>query len=102
MQGLRSLAAAQGVVIPAGPAGKQKTTITLTALGGIFPRARPARQDGVSAWPEHQRRGPAGIRGLPVRPLGRLLAACGDLDGLLGVEYLRGAWGLLTEPSKEP
>ena len=33
---LRSLAAAQGVVIPAGRWGKQKTLLTLLALGGIL------------------------------------------------------------------
>ncbi len=34
--GLRSMAAARGTVIPAGPWGKQKTFITLVALGGIL------------------------------------------------------------------
>lgn len=36
VSGLRSLAAAQGVVIPAGKWGKQKTTFTLIAMGGIM------------------------------------------------------------------
>ncbi|MGH2514885.1 MAG: CDP-diacylglycerol--glycerol-3-phosphate 3-phosphatidyltransferase, partial [Ktedonobacterales bacterium] len=36
VSGLRSLAAAQGVVIPAGKWGKQKTLLTLTAVGGIL------------------------------------------------------------------
>lgn len=34
--GLRSMAAAKGTVIPAGPWGKQKTFITLVAIGGIL------------------------------------------------------------------
>jgi CDP-diacylglycerol--glycerol-3-phosphate 3-phosphatidyltransferase len=34
--GLRSMAAAKGTVIPAGPWGKQKTFITLVALGGML------------------------------------------------------------------
>jgi len=34
--GLRSMAAAKGKVIPAGPWGKQKTFITLVALGGLL------------------------------------------------------------------
>src|SRR6266571_3986069 len=34
--GLRSMAAAKGTVIPAGPWGKQKTFITLVALGGLL------------------------------------------------------------------
>jgi CDP-diacylglycerol---glycerol-3-phosphate 3-phosphatidyltransferase len=36
VQGMRSLAAAQGVVIAAGRWGKQKTLITLIAIGGIL------------------------------------------------------------------
>src|SRR5262249_39758595 len=34
--GLRSLAAAEGLVIPAGRWGKQKTLLTLLAIGGIL------------------------------------------------------------------
>src|SRR5215469_313241 len=34
--GLRSIAAAKGKVIPAGPWGKQKTFITLVAIGGLL------------------------------------------------------------------
>ncbi len=34
--GLRSIAAAKGTVIPAGPWGKQKTFITLVAIGGLL------------------------------------------------------------------
>lgn len=34
--GLRSMAMAKGTVIPAGPWGKQKTFITLVAIGGIL------------------------------------------------------------------
>ena len=34
--GLRSMAAAKGKVIPAGPWGKQKTFITLVAIGGLL------------------------------------------------------------------
>ncbi|HEY0756744.1 MAG TPA: CDP-diacylglycerol--glycerol-3-phosphate 3-phosphatidyltransferase [Ktedonobacteraceae bacterium] len=36
VQGMRSLAAAAGKVIPAGPLGKQKTFLTLLATGGIL------------------------------------------------------------------
>src|SRR5262249_54088610 len=36
VSGLRSVAASQGTVIPAGPLGKQKTLLTLTAIGGIL------------------------------------------------------------------
>src|SRR5260370_11767446 len=34
--GLRSMAAAKGTVIPAGKLGKQKTFITLVAIGGVM------------------------------------------------------------------
>ncbi len=36
VQGMRSLAASAGKVIPAGPLGKQKTFLTLVATGGIL------------------------------------------------------------------
>ena len=36
VSGLRSIAAARGKVIPAGPLGKQKTFITMTAIGGLM------------------------------------------------------------------
>jgi len=36
VSGLRSIAAARGKVIPAGPLGKQKTFITMTAMGGLM------------------------------------------------------------------
>jgi CDP-diacylglycerol--glycerol-3-phosphate 3-phosphatidyltransferase len=36
ISGLRALAASEGTIIPAGKWGKQKTTITLVAMGGIL------------------------------------------------------------------
>jgi CDP-diacylglycerol--glycerol-3-phosphate 3-phosphatidyltransferase len=36
VSGLRSIAAARGKVIPAGPLGKQKTFITMIAMGGLM------------------------------------------------------------------
>jgi CDP-diacylglycerol--glycerol-3-phosphate 3-phosphatidyltransferase len=97
VSGLRSLAAAQGVVIPAGRWGKQKTLLTLLALGGILLGR--------------------GLHGRTAFPLGLSTAAHGPTqfaDYLLGLadailllavlwtvisayEYLRGAWGLLTK-----
>lgn len=96
VSGLRSLAAAQGVVIPAGRWGKQKTLLTLLAVGGIL-LAR-------------------GFGGRTLFPLGLSTATHGPIiaaDYLLVVadailllaviwtifsayEYVRGAWGLLT------
>lgn len=95
--GLRSLAAAQGVVIAAGRWGKQKTLLTLLALGGILLGR--------------------GLRGRLAFPLGLSTAARGPVnfsDYLLGLadiilllavlwtvlsayEYLRGAWSLLKQ-----
>ncbi len=104
VSGLRSLAAAQGVVISAGRWGKQKTLLTLTALGGILLAM--------------------GLGGLTAFPLGLSTGGAPDSfpDYLLvlanvilllavvwtifsAVEYVRGAWGLLMgevapKPSK--
>lgn len=101
VSGLRSLAAAQGVVIPAGRWGKQKTLLTLLALGGIL-LARGLR--GQTAF----------ILGLSTSPaaphaFADYLLALADIVLLLAVvwtifsaiEYLRGAWSLLTEPVKD-
>ncbi len=101
VQGLRSLAAAQGVVIPAGPSGKQKTTITLTALGGIL---LSLGLGGHTAFPLGLSTSAAGPQ-----DFASYLLAVSDALMLLAViwtlysayEYLRGGWGLLTEPTKE-
>ncbi|MGZ3667282.1 MAG: CDP-diacylglycerol--glycerol-3-phosphate 3-phosphatidyltransferase [Ktedonobacterales bacterium] len=100
VSGLRSLAAAQGVVIPAGRWGKQKTLLTLLALGGIL-LARGLH--GSTAFILGLSTGPA-----PHGFADYLLALA---DGVLllaviwtifsAIEYLRGAWSLLTEPVKE-
>lgn len=100
VSGLRSLAAAQGIVIPAGRWGKQKTLLTLLALGGIL-LARGLR--GRTAF----------ILGLATGPtphgFADYLLALADIVLLLAViwtifsavEYLRGAWDVLTEPVKD-
>jgi CDP-diacylglycerol---glycerol-3-phosphate 3-phosphatidyltransferase len=103
VSGLRSLAAARGVVIPAGRWGKQKTLLTLVATGGIL----------LSL----------GLRGRTAFPLGLSTAAHGPAtvpdyllavaDGILlwavlwtifsAYEYLRGSRDLLLngEPAHE-
>jgi CDP-diacylglycerol--glycerol-3-phosphate 3-phosphatidyltransferase len=81
--GLRSVASAKGTVIPAGKLGKQKTFITLLAIGGIL-LAKGIGANHLSLYPP-----------LPVKP-GRLLtarrghvdAAGGDLDGSIGGRIL--------------
>lgn len=96
VSGLRSLAAAQGVVIPAGPWGKQKTLFTLLAMGGILLalglHGRTAFPLGLST----------AVHG-PSVPADYLLALA-DAILLLAVvwtilsayDYIRGAWSLLT------
>lgn len=99
VQGLRSLAAARGVVIPAGKWGKQKTLLTLVALSGIL---LALGLGGATAFP----------LGLSTR--GTSLGPSSGADYLLvlaniilllaviwtifsAVEYVRGAWGILTD-----
>lgn len=101
VQGLRSLAAAEGVVIPAGPLGKQKTLLTLLALGGIL-LARGL--GGATAFPL----GLSTRAGGPQTPADGLLFAA-DVVLLLAVlwtlfsaiEYLRGGWGVITEHTQK-
>ena len=96
VSGLRSLAAAQGVVIPAGPSGKQKTMLTLLALGGIL---LGLGLGGHTAFPLGLSTGAA----FP-HSFADYLLALADIILLLAViwtiysayEYTRGAWGLLT------
>jgi CDP-diacylglycerol--glycerol-3-phosphate 3-phosphatidyltransferase len=95
VSGLRSLAAAQGVVIPAGRWGKQKTLFTLTAMGGIL---LALGLSGHTAFPLGLSTG-----GAP-HSVADYLLAVSDAVLLLAVvwtifsavEYLRGAWGLLS------
>jgi CDP-diacylglycerol---glycerol-3-phosphate 3-phosphatidyltransferase len=97
VSGLRSLAAAEGVVIPAGRWGKQKTLLTLVAIGGIL---LALGFHGATAFP-------LGLStGGPPHTVADYLLALSDVVLLLAViwtivsavEYLRGAWGLLSEP----
>lgn len=96
VSGLRALSAAQGVVIPAGRWGKQKTFLTLLGLGGIL-LARGL--NGRTAFPL----GLGSAKHAPAT-LGDYLLATADTLLLLAVvwtivsayEYLRDAWGLLA------
>lgn len=96
VSGLRSLAAAQGVVIPAGKSGKQKTMLTLLALGGIL---LSLGLGGHTAFPLGLSTAAVGPHSFP-----DYLLAFSDFLLLLAViwtiysaiEYTRGAWGLLT------
>lgn len=95
VSGLRSLAAAQGVVIPAGRWGKQKTLLTLIAMSGML---LALGLNGHTAFPLGLSTG-----GAPHTAADYLLAIS---DAILllavvwtifsAVEYIRGAWSLLT------
>lgn len=95
VSGLRSLAAAQGVVIPAGRWGKQKTMLTLIAMGGIL---LALGFSGHTTFPLG-----LGVGGAP-HNIPDYLLAVSDVILLLAVvwtifsavEYIRGAWGLLV------
>jgi CDP-diacylglycerol---glycerol-3-phosphate 3-phosphatidyltransferase len=99
VSGLRSLSAARGVVIPAGPWGKQKTLLTLLSIGGIL-LARGLQ--GATAFPLGLSTGAA------PDTFSDYLLAVADFVLLLAVvwtiasaiEYMRGAWSIFTEPAE--
>ena len=99
VSGLRSVAAARGVVIPAGKLGKQKTLLTLLGVGGIL-LARGL--NGLTAFPlglSSASHGPAGF--------GDYLLALADAVLLLAViwtalsayDYVRRGWSMLFAPA---
>lgn len=99
VSGLRSLAASAGKVIPAGRWGKQKTLFTLLAIGGIL---LGMGLGGHTAFPLGLSTG-----GAPDSFADYLLALA---DAILllavvwtiisAVEYVRGAWDLLTSDQR--
>jgi CDP-diacylglycerol--glycerol-3-phosphate 3-phosphatidyltransferase len=101
VSGLRSLAAADGVVIPAGRLGKQKTFLTLLGTGGIL-LARGL--GGATAFPLGLSTG-----GSP-HTFADYLLALADATLLLAVlwtilsavEYIRGGWKLLMMGGPPP
>jgi CDP-diacylglycerol---glycerol-3-phosphate 3-phosphatidyltransferase len=98
VSGLRSLAAASGVVIPAGRLGKQKTFLTLVGLGGIL---LGLGLGGHTAFP-------LGLSTAMHGPhtVGDYLLAIADgiilwavlWTALSAYEYLRQGWSLLVSP----
>lgn len=102
VSGLRSLAASQGVVIPAGRLGKQKTFFTLVAIGGIL---LSRGLGGRTAFPLGLSTSAAAPQSIPDFMLAisdalLLLAVIWTI--LSAVEYIRGAWELLmsSQPSQ--
>jgi len=97
VSGVRSLAAAEGLVIPAGRLGKQKTLLTLLALGGIL-LARGL--NGATDFP-------LGLRtGGPPQGFADYLLAAADVVLLVAViwtilsalEYMRAGWKVVARP----
>ena len=96
--GLRSVASAKGTVIPAGKLGKQKTFITLLAIGGIL-LAKGVGANHLSLYP------PLLNFNSTLLNVGDYLLLIADILMLLaviwtvlsGFEYVRGALPLLRE-----
>ena len=100
--GMRSLAASEGVVIPAGRWGKQKTAITLVGLGGILcwkgfgAHASLVGGFAPGAGPIHT---PIDFM-LVVSDVVVLLAVVWTIFS--AVEYLIGAWPILKRRAPQP
>jgi CDP-diacylglycerol---glycerol-3-phosphate 3-phosphatidyltransferase len=92
--GLRSVASAKGTVIPAGKLGKQKTFITLLAIGGIL-LAKGIGANHLSLLNFNSNQLNVGDYLLLVADTLMLLAVIWTV--LSGLEYLRGALPLLRE-----
>ena len=98
VSGLRSLAAARGVVIPAGRWGKQKTLLTLLSVGGIL---LATGLGGRTAFPLGLSTGgaPGGFADylLVLSNIVLLLAVIWTIFS--AVEYLRGGWSVIVAPA---
>jgi len=102
VQGMRSLAAAQGVVIAAGRWGKQKTLITLIAIGGIL-LARGL--GGATAFPLGLS---SSATAVAPNSFADYLLALADFTLLLAViwtifsavEYMREGWSVINRPAE--
>lgn len=100
VSGLRSLAAARGVVIPAGRWGKQKTLLTLLAVGGIL---LATGLSGRTAFPLGLSTGgaPGNFQDylLVLSDVVLLLAVIWTIFS--AVEYIRGGWSVIVAPAGE-
>ena len=98
VSGLRSLAAAQGVVIPAGPWGKQKTLLTLTAMGGIL---LALGFGGATMFPLGLSTGgaPHGLADYLLVLSDTILLLAVIWTIVSAIEYMRGAWHIFVEPA---
>lgn len=98
--GLRSLAAAHGTVIPAGRWGKQKTLLTLTAIGGIL---LATGLGGRTVFPLGLTTGnaPGSFADYLLVVSDIVLLAAVVWTIFSAVEYLRGGWSLIAEPASD-
>lgn len=99
VSGLRSLAAAKGVVIAAGRWGKQKTLLTLLSVGGIL---LATGLGGRTAFPLGLSTGGAPTNFsdylLVLSNIVLLLAVIWTIFS--AVEYLRGGWSVIVAPAE--
>ena len=98
VSGLRSLAAASGVVIPAGRLGKQKTFLTLVGLGGIL---LGLGLGGHTAFPlglSTALHGPHTVADYLLALADAILLWAVLWTILSAYEYLRQGWSLLVSP----
>ena len=98
VSGLRSLAAASGVVIPAGSLGKQKTFLTLVGVGGIL---LGLGLGGHTAFPlglSTALHGPRAVGDFVLAISDSILLWAVLWTILSAYEYLRQGWGLLVSP----
>jgi len=97
VSGLRSLAAAEGLVIPAGRWGKQKTLLTLLAIGGIL-LARGL--GGATDFPLGLRTGgfPHGFADYLLALADAVLLLAVIWTIISAVEYVRAAWKVALRP----
>ena len=96
--GLRSVASAKGTVIPAGKLGKQKTFITLLAIGGIL-LAKGIGASHLSLYPIllNFNSNSLGVGDYLLLIADALMLLAAIWTVLSGVEYLRGAFPLLRD-----
>jgi CDP-diacylglycerol--glycerol-3-phosphate 3-phosphatidyltransferase len=98
VSGLRSLAAADGVVIPAGKWGKQKTLLTLMAIGGIL---LALGLHGATAFPlglATAQRGPHNFADYLLAASDAVLLLAVVWTILSAVEYMRQGWAVIAGP----
>jgi CDP-diacylglycerol---glycerol-3-phosphate 3-phosphatidyltransferase len=98
--GRRSPAAADGIVIPAGQWGKQKTMLTLTAIGGIL---LALGLGGATAFPlglSTAHHGPRNFGGYLLAASDAVLLLAVLWTILSAVEYMRQGWAVIAGPTK--